>query len=70
MVVALSLSACGLSGSGAVDVLYAGSLVRLMEQELGPRFTETTGYRFVGFAAGSVELANEIKGGVARATSL
>jgi molybdate/tungstate transport system substrate-binding protein len=55
---------------GTVNVLYAGSLVRLMEQELGPRFRADTGYRFSGFAGGSVELANEIKGGLRRADVL
>lgn len=54
-------------GAGAVDVLYAGSLIRLMEQDLGPRFTAESGYRFSGYAGGSKELANEIKGGVQRA---
>lgn len=49
---------------GAVQVLYAGSLVRVMEQSIGPQFDRSTGYRFVGFGAGSDELANEIKGGI------
>ena len=75
VVVVASMTSCGSTGEvvrrtpappdlGDVDVLYAGSLIRLMEQDLGPRFTEATGYRFVGFSAGSVELANEIKSGV------
>lgn len=72
--IALSLAACSSAGveagnhaprdRGTVNVLYAGSLVRLMEQDLGPRFTAATGYRFSGFAGGSVELAHEIESGV------
>ncbi len=74
---ALCLVACTSPGPGAtdrgtpgnrgtVDVLYAGSLVHLMEQQLGPRFTATTGYYFAGFAGGSAELANAVKSGVRR----
>lgn len=51
---------------GTVDVLYAGSLVQVMEQQLGPRFTAATGYGFAGFAGGSNELGHEIEGGVRR----
>lgn len=53
-------------GNGNVDVLYAASLLRLMEQQLGPTFSAATGYQVSGFAAGSTELVNEIKGGVRR----
>jgi molybdate/tungstate transport system substrate-binding protein len=49
---------------GPVDVLYAGSLVNLMERDLGPKFTAATGYQFSGFGAGSAQVANQIKGGV------
>ncbi len=49
-------------GGGPVDVLYAGSLLDLMEQQLGPAFHEATGYTENGVAAGSQELASEIKG--------
>lgn len=45
-----------------VNVLYAGSLVNLMEHSLGPAFAEQTGDRFRGYAGGSSKLANEIKG--------
>lgn len=51
-------------GSGAVNVLYAGSLVKLMETEIGPDFTKSTGYKFTGFGSGSTGLANQIKGKV------
>ncbi len=60
----LLLAACSAGSAGgrrAVDVLYAGSLVNLMEHAAGPAFDRATGYRFEGFAGGSVELANEIK---------
>ncbi len=51
-------------GSGPVDVLYAGSLVSVMEREIGPAFNAATGYTFTGFSAGSTALAGEIKGKV------
>lgn len=59
-----SASASVLKGSGPVQVLYAGSLVWLMEQRVGPAFNKATGYTFVGYSAGSTELASDIKGGV------
>lgn len=46
---------------GVVRVLYAGSLTNLMEQVIGPGFTRSTGYAYQGFAAGSKELASEIR---------
>jgi molybdate/tungstate transport system substrate-binding protein len=49
--------------SGPVDVLYAGSLVGVMEQGIGPAFDAVTGYTFNGFSGGSDALATEIKGG-------
>jgi molybdate/tungstate transport system substrate-binding protein len=45
-------------------VLYAGSLVNLMEHDLGPAFTRADGYSFQGFGAGSTELVAQIKSGV------
>lgn len=50
--------------SGPVDVLYAGSLVNVMEQAIGPAFDGATGYTFSGFSAGSSALANDVKGGI------
>jgi len=47
---------------GPVDVLYAGSLVGMMEQGIGPAFDAETGYTFNGFSAGSTALASAIKG--------
>jgi molybdate/tungstate transport system substrate-binding protein len=46
----------------AVNVLYAGSLVNLMERSVGPAFEKETGLHFRGYAAGSNKIANEIKG--------
>ena len=51
-------------GSGAVAVLYAGSLVDLMNNQVGPAFKTATGYTFDGIAGDSGDLATEIKGGV------
>ena len=49
-------------GSGAVDVLYCGSFLDLMQQRIGPAFHAATGYTVSGFSAGSTSLASEIKG--------
>jgi molybdate/tungstate transport system substrate-binding protein len=78
---AVSIAACGSSGgstgggtgSGAashggetVNVLYAGSLVAMMENDLGPAFEKASGDSFQGYGAGSTELAQQIKGKVRR----
>lgn len=52
--------------NGAVSVLYAGSLVNLMEHSVGPAFKKATGLDFQGYAAGSNKIANEIKGKLRR----
>jgi molybdate/tungstate transport system substrate-binding protein len=52
------------TGSGPVDVLYAGSLVGLMQNKIGPAFQKATGYSVSGISAGSKDLASEIKGKV------
>jgi molybdate/tungstate transport system substrate-binding protein len=49
-----------------VKVLYAGSLVNLMERSVGPAFERETGLHFQGYAAGSNKIANEIKGKLRR----
>ena len=51
-------------GSGSVDVMYAGSLIRLFERRLGPAFQSATGFTFQGEGKGSVAIANLIKGGI------
>jgi molybdate/tungstate transport system substrate-binding protein len=48
--------------AGKVSVLYAGSLVNLMERGVGPAFDKASGDTFQGFAGGSSGLANQIKG--------
>ncbi|MBV9011332.1 MAG: extracellular solute-binding protein [Pseudonocardiales bacterium] len=72
----MALTACSSSGAvttsdttstaakGPVNVLYAGSLVGLMENSLGPQFDQATGDHFQGFSAGSDALAQQIKGKV------
>lgn len=51
------------SHSGPVDVLFAGSLLTVMQQRIEPAFQRATGYHVVGVANGSSALASEIKGG-------
>ncbi len=48
--------------AGTVNVLYAGSLVNLMERGVGPAFDKASGDTFQGYAGGSSGLANQIKG--------
>ncbi|HVU44374.1 MAG TPA: extracellular solute-binding protein [Xanthobacteraceae bacterium] len=48
--------------AGTVNVVYAGSLVNLMEHGVGPAFDKATSDHFQGYAGGSVGLANQIKG--------
>ncbi|MBV8065791.1 MAG: substrate-binding domain-containing protein, partial [Actinobacteria bacterium] len=50
------------SAGGTVTVLYAGSLVNVMEQQIGPAFAQATGYGYSGYGAGSTSVANQIKG--------
>jgi molybdate/tungstate transport system substrate-binding protein len=52
------------SGHGTVSVLYAGSLVNMMEHDLGPAFAASTHYSYEGVGAGSTELVTQIKGKV------
>jgi molybdate/tungstate transport system substrate-binding protein len=49
------------AAAGPVNVLYAGSLVNLMERSVGPAFDRASGERLRGYAGGSVLLANQIK---------
>lgn len=64
----LALSPAAHAGSpGPVAVLYAGSLTGLMENAIGPAFARATGDSVSGIAAGSQELASEIRGGMQRA---
>jgi molybdate/tungstate transport system substrate-binding protein len=52
------------AASGPVTVLYAGSLVDLMQKQLGPAFTSADGVQISGISAGSTALATQIKGKV------
>ncbi len=54
------------SAEGVVNVLYAGSLVNLMEHSIGPAFAKASGDQFRGYAGGSNKVANEIKGQLRR----
>lgn len=56
-----------ITGSGTVAVLYAGSLVDLMEKQVGPTFDTATGFTFQGTGAGSSSLATQIKGKTTKA---
>jgi molybdate/tungstate transport system substrate-binding protein len=58
----LVLPAQAAFAAGTVNVVYAGSLVNLMEHGVGPAFDKATGDHFQGYAGGSVGLANQIKG--------
>jgi molybdate/tungstate transport system substrate-binding protein len=59
-----SATKSGASGHGTVSVLYAGSLVNMMEHDLGPAFAGATRYSYQGVGAGSTELVAQIKGKV------
>jgi molybdate/tungstate transport system substrate-binding protein len=50
------------SAAGTVKVLYAASLVNLMEHGVGPAFDKATGNQFQGYAMGSHGLANQFQG--------
>jgi molybdate/tungstate transport system substrate-binding protein len=60
--VAAAWTSTGSAAGGTVTVLYAGSLVNVMEQQIGPAFAKATGYGYSGFGAGSTAVANQIKG--------
>lgn len=65
---AMAILSAPLACAGSnVDVLYAGSLVDLMEHAVGPAFDRASGDHFRGYAGGSKLLANEITGRLRRA---
>lgn len=45
-------------------VLYAGSLVNVMEHHMGPAFHKASRYSYQGYGGGSSKMANEITGKV------
>jgi molybdate/tungstate transport system substrate-binding protein len=51
---------------GKVFVMYAGSLVKIFEKELGPVFQTKTGYTYTGEGRGSLQIANMILDGQRR----
>ena len=62
-----AISASAMPAAAAdVSVLYAGSLVNLMEHGVGVAFDAASGETFHGFAGGSNGLANQIKGKLRR----
>lgn len=62
----LLVRAPAVRAAGTVNVLYAGSLVNLMEHGISPAFDKASGDTFQGFAGGSGLLANQIKGTLRR----
>ena len=58
----VSAAASGLP-SGPVDVLSAGSLQDLLQQQVGPAFQQATGYTLNDTSMGSDAIATGIKGG-------
>lgn len=48
---------------GKVFVMYAGSLVKIFEDIIGPAFQNQTGYQYVGEGKGSLQITNLIKDG-------
>lgn len=53
------------AAGGAVNVFYAGSLVNLNENLVGPAFSSASGYQYLGKSAGSGAIAAQIKGKIA-----
>jgi molybdate/tungstate transport system substrate-binding protein len=62
----LTVASSAAADANAINVLYAGSLVNLMERSVKPAFEKETGLHFNGYAAGSKQLANEIRGKLRR----
>ncbi len=54
------------SQGGKIFVMYAGSLVKIFEQDLGPAFQNKTGYKYTGEGRGSLQIANMILDGQRR----
>ena len=67
LVSAALLAGPGAAVAGDVNVLYAGSLVNLMEHGVGEAFSKASGETFRGYGGGSNGLANQIKGRLRRA---
>jgi molybdate/tungstate transport system substrate-binding protein len=65
-IIIITSSTSAWAADSTVNVLYAGSLVNLMERSAGPAFEQESGDRFQGYAGGSNKVANEIKGKLRR----
>lgn len=65
LVVLGGLSSAAHAAGGTVNVFYAGSLVNLNENLVGPAFASSAGYSYQGKSAGSGAIANQIKGKLA-----
>lgn len=65
MVVALLGASSAQAASGTVNVFYAGSLVNVNENLVGPAFAAASGYTYQGKGAGSLAIVNQIKGKIA-----
>ncbi len=53
----------GATNTKEVIVMYAGSLVKIFEDLIGPAFQNESGYTYVGEGKGSVQVSNLIKDG-------
>ncbi len=67
LLTAATLAAPVVTHAADVNIMYAGSLVNLMEHGIGPAFDTASGDTFRGFGGGSNGLANQIKGKLRRA---
>jgi molybdate/tungstate transport system substrate-binding protein len=54
---------------GTVNVLYAGSLVNLMEHSIGPAFAKTSGEQFRGYAGAPTNSQMKLRAGSGKAMS-
>lgn len=58
-----SVNGTTIANEGRVFVMYAGSLVRIFEDVIGPAFQKESGYKYLGEGKGSVQVSNLIKEG-------
>ena len=63
IVCALTTQSFGAEINKDVSVMYAGSLVKIMEEVVAPSFHNQTGYNFIGEGKGSVQISNMILDG-------
>lgn len=58
-----SVNGTTIAKEGKVFVMYAGSLIRIFEDVIGPAFQKESGYKYLGEGKGSVQVSNLIKDG-------